>query len=111
MKKTVNLEKLDKALLALGIRDSLRGADYIRQGVALWTPGMCIHKELYPALAKAFGTTPSRVERAMRHAIETGWERAMPEDMAAYFGGTISPNKGKPTNGEFVARLWRVCCE
>lgn len=111
MQNAVNIEKLNRKLLLLGIRDNLLGADYIRQAVLIWRPGMSVTKEVYPAIAKLFSSTPGRVERAMRHAIETGWTRCDEYDRTAIFGGTISPDKGKPTNGEFVARLAKVCAE
>lgn len=63
---------------------------------------------LYPALATQFGTTPSRCERAIRHMIEVTWTRGNLEAMNRYFGNTINPEKGKPTNGEFIARLVNV---
>jgi len=62
-------------------------------------------KELYPDIAKCYGTTPSRVERAIRHAIETAWNRGSIELQDDLFGTTISNMKGKPTNGEFIAMI------
>jgi len=64
-----------------------------------------ITKVLYPAVAKRFGTTPSRVERAIRHAIEVAWDRGDLETLQKYFGYTVSNSKGKPTNSEFVAMI------
>lgn len=60
-------------------------------------------KELYPAIAKANNTTPSRVERAIRHAIEVAWNRGKLETIDALFGYTVQNDKGKPTNSEFIA--------
>lgn len=106
MNYAIDTEKLERKLPLLGIRDNLSGAYYLRAAVLLWRPGMSVTKELYPAVAKEFGTTAPRVERAIRHAIETGWDRAAEYDRAAIFAGTV---KGRPTNAEFVARLARVC--
>ena len=60
---------------------------------------------LYPAVARKFGTTASRVERAIRHAIEVAWDRGDLETLQKYFGYTVSNVKGKPTNSEFIAMI------
>ena len=60
---------------------------------------------LYPQVAKTFGTTPSRVERAIRHAIEVAWDRGDLETLQRFFGYTVSNTKGKPTNSEFIALI------
>lgn len=64
-----------------------------------------ITKILYPAIAKHFKTTSSRVERAIRHAIEVAWDRGDLETLQAYFGYTVSGLKGKPTNSEFISMI------
>ena len=64
-----------------------------------------ITKVLYPQVAKAFGTTPSRVERAIRHAIEVAWDRGDLDTLQRFFGYTVSNTKGKPTNSEFIALI------
>ena len=64
-----------------------------------------VTKELYPSIAKKFNTTPSRVERAIRHAIEVAWSRGKMETIHALFGYTVSGGKGKPTNSEFIALI------
>ena len=64
-----------------------------------------ITKVLYPQVAKTFATTPSRVERAIRHAIEVAWDRGDLEVLQSFFGYTISNSKGKPTNSEFIALI------
>lgn len=64
-----------------------------------------VTKVLYPTIAKKFQTTPSRVERAIRHAIEVAWSRGKMETLDAMFGYTINTGKGKPTNSEFVALI------
>lgn len=64
-----------------------------------------VTKALYPAVAKRFNTTASRVERAIRHAIEVAWDRGDLETLQKYFGYTVSNIKGKPTNSEFIALI------
>ena len=64
-----------------------------------------VTKVLYPEVAKRFATTPSRVERAIRHAIEVAWDRGDLETLQKYFGYTVSNAKGKPTNSEFIAMI------
>ena len=64
-----------------------------------------ITKILYPTIAKKFQTTPSRVERAIRHAIEVAWSRGRMETLDEMFGYTINTGKGKPTNSEFIALI------
>ena len=64
-----------------------------------------VTKGLYPKIAKKHGATPSRVERAIRHAIEVAWDRSDPELIKHVFGNTISSYKGKPTNSEFIAQI------
>ncbi len=64
-----------------------------------------VTKLLYPTVAKRFSTTSSRVERAIRHAIEIAWDRGDVDTLNAYFGYTINTGRGKPTNSEFVAMI------
>ena len=64
-----------------------------------------ITKVLYPTVAKHFQTTPSRVERAIRHAIEVAWDRGDVDVLSSYFGYTIQSSRGKPTNSEFIAMI------
>ena len=99
-------------LLELGAPDHLLGHPYVIQAVLL-----VIHDQmyinnitfgLYPQLAVRFDTTASRVERAIRHLVEVTWSRGDMDVLMRYFGNTVSPEKGKPTNGEFVARLANV---
>jgi two-component system response regulator (stage 0 sporulation protein A) len=68
-------------------------------------PANAITKVLYPQVAKAFQTTPSRVERAIRHAIEVAWDRGDLDTLQRFFGYTVSNTKGKPTNSEFIALI------
>jgi two-component system response regulator (stage 0 sporulation protein A) len=64
-----------------------------------------VTKILYPTVARKFHTTPSRVERAIRHAIEVAWDRGDIETLQKFFGYTVSNIKGKPTNSEFIAMI------
>jgi two-component system response regulator (stage 0 sporulation protein A) len=64
-----------------------------------------VTKELYPMIAQKYQTTPSRVERAIRHAIELAWDRGNVEMMTKFFGYTINLERGKPTNSEFIAMV------
>lgn len=108
----INAQKLDNVLLTCGLRDNLLGTDYTRRAVRLYQPGMSITKELYPAIAAAVGSSSSRVERAMRHAIESGFDRCgYSDEVMTMFGNTIDPNKGRPTVSEFVATVARICRE
>lgn len=99
-------------LLELGAPDHLLGHPYMVQAILLVLhDAMYINSitfGLYPQLAARFDTTASRVERAIRHLIEVTWTRGDWDVLARYFGNTISPDKGKPTNGEFIARLANV---
>ncbi len=93
----------------IGVPAHIRGYRYIRSSIimALGNSSLlnAITKELYPGVAKEYGTTPSRVERAIRHAIEVAWTRGDIEALNAMFGYTIKTSKGKPTNGEFISML------
>ncbi len=93
----------------IGVPAHIKGYNYLRDAI-----GLCIKddefinsitKLLYPTVAKNFSTTSSRVERAIRHAIEVAWNRGREEILTDIFGYTIDTNKGKPTNGEFIAMI------
>lgn len=104
-----NLKIVTYCMIELGIRADLKGYAYIRTAIewAIEEPRVthAMTKELYPDLAKKYETQASRVERAIRHAIEVGCDRGNPELYAEIFGYTISATKGKPTNSEFIARV------
>ena len=91
----------------IGVPAHIKGYQYLREAIVLTVNDMdainAVTKVLYPAVAKKFGTTPSRVERAIRHAIEVAWDRGDLEVLQKYFGYTVSNIKGKPTNSEFMA--------
>ena len=107
----VNERKMDDILLELGHDDFNRGTAYIRQAVQMYRPGIGMTKELYPGLARAVDSTPARVERCMRHSIEKAWGRNDFQTQLKYFGWSVDPDKGKPTVGEYVARLHKLCRE
>lgn len=93
----------------LGIPANIKGFQYLRHAILLAVEDISlldsITKQLYPAVAKAFGTTASRAERAIRHAIEVAWDRGEMEILDSIFGCTISDSKGKPTNSEFISMI------
>jgi two-component system response regulator (stage 0 sporulation protein A) len=105
------MSKIDQYMKELGHPENLSGTDYLRSAVRAYEQGMSLTKELYPAIAKAAGSTPARVERAMRHSIETAWVRGDLDAQRRYFGCTIDPQRGKPTVGEYVATMARICRE
>lgn len=93
----------------IGVPAHIKGYQYLREAIILTINDMevinAVTKVLYPAVAKKFGTTPSRVERAIRHAIEVAWDRGDLETLQRFFGYTVSNIKGKPTNSEFIAMI------
>ena len=108
----INEAKLDNVLLELGHDDFNRGTAYIREGVKLFDAGKrMLTKELYPAIAKAHNSSGSRVERLIRHSVEKAWSRNSFDTQLRYFGHSVDPNNGKPTNGEYIARLAVICRE
>ncbi len=101
--------KVTDLLHGIGVPANIRGYQYLRDAIlfAIYDPQMthAVTKELYPAVAKKEETTPSRVERAIRHAIEVAWDRGEKETIDELFGYTVSNRRGKPTNSEFIALL------
>ncbi|MBR4110721.1 MAG: sporulation transcription factor Spo0A [Clostridia bacterium] len=93
----------------VGVPAHIKGYQYLREAITLAVNDIdiinSITKMLYPTLARKFKTTPSRVERAIRHAIEVAWSRGKLDVNNSMFGNTISANKGKPTNSEFIAMI------
>lgn len=105
----VNEEKLDKIMLDLGYSENLRGTQYLRAAVLAFRPRMSMVNELYPAIAAATESTPTAVERAIRHATARAFDRAgWSEAPRKYFGNSIDPSTGMPKNGELIARLERL---
>jgi len=93
----------------IGVPAHIKGYQYLREAIMIAVDDMdvinAVTKVLYPEVAKRFGTTASRVERAIRHAIEVAWDRGDLETLQKYFGYTVSNSKGKPTNSEFIAMI------
>ena len=93
----------------IGVPAHIKGYQYLREAIMITINDMdvinAVTKVLYPEVAKKFSTTPSRVERAIRHAIEVAWDRGDIETLQKYFGYTVSNIKGKPTNSEFIAMI------
>ncbi len=93
----------------IGVPAHIKGYQYLRDAIILSVEDMemlnSITKILYPTIAKKYQTTPSRVERAIRHAIEVAWSRGKMDTIDALFGYTVSTGKGKPTNSEFIALI------
>lgn len=93
----------------IGVPAHIKGYQYLREAIIMSVEDTSvlssITKILYPGIAKKFSTTPSRVERAIRHAIEVAWSRGKMETLDSLFGYTINTGKGKPTNSEFVALI------
>ena len=93
----------------LGVPAHIKGYQYIRDAITMVIDDMdtinSITKLLYPSVAKHYNTTASRVERAIRHAIEVAWDRGNPDILNEIFGYTILGSKGKPTNSEFIALI------
>lgn len=98
-----------KYIHELGVPAHIKGYQYIRSAILMVIEDMdvlnYITKQLYPAIAKQYGTTSSRVERAIRHSIEVAWNRGKQETLNEIFGYTIDTDKGKPTNSEFIAMV------
>ena len=93
----------------IGVPAHIKGYQYLREAIIIAVGDMdvinAITKVLYPQVAKTFQTTPSRVERAIRHAIEVAWDRGDLDTLQRFFGYTVSNTKGKPTNSEFIALI------
>lgn len=93
----------------IGVPAHIKGYLYLREAIAMVYHNVellgSITKELYPSIARKFNTTPSRVERAIRHAIEVAWARGNVELISSLFGYTINVAKAKPTNSEFIAMV------
>jgi len=106
-------QRLERQITAIiheiGVPAHIKGYQYLREAIRLAVDDMevinAVTKILYPTVAKKFGTTASRVERAIRHAIEVAWDRGDLETLQKYFGYTVSNAKGKPTNSEFIAMI------
>ncbi len=107
-RKPISLEeKISEIFISIGIPPHIKGYAYLREGIRLTVDNPhvinSVTKELYPSIAKKFSTTASKVERAIRHAIEVAWNRGRIEAINAIFGARIYLGTEKPTNSEFIA--------
>ena len=100
---------ITEILHQIGVPAHIKGYHYLREAIlrTVKSPELInsVTKLLYPSVAKAYQTTASRVERAIRHAIEVAWDRGDLDVLNAYFGYTIQNSRGKPTNSEFIAMI------
>lgn len=108
--KEDQLEKIISSIMRqIGVPAHIKGYEYLRQAIVLTVkdPSLmhAVTKSLYPTVAKTNATTSSRVERAIRHAIEVAWDRGDVDVLSSYFGYTIQNSRGKPTNSEFIAMI------
>lgn len=103
---------IDRALADLGVPDHLLGYAYLQTAITLVVEdpeaAYAITGFVYPGVAMHYGTTPQLAERAIRHAIESGWSRCDQAMRELYFGGKIKPGRQRPTNAEFIARIANV---
>lgn len=101
--------QVTEILHQIGVPAHIKGYHYLRDSImmAIEDPGIinAVTKQLYPSVAKHYDTTSSRVERAIRHAIEVAWDRGDVDVLNSYFGYTIHNTRGKPTNSEFIAMI------
>ena len=101
--------QVTKILHKIGVPAHIKGYQYLRTAIIMTVENNnlinSVTKILYPSVAKAYETTSSRVERAIRHAIEVAWDRGDLDVLNSYFGYTIQNERGKPTNSEFIAMI------
>ena len=101
--------QVTKIIHQIGVPAHIKGYQYLRYAILMTIDDNdvinSVTKVLYPSVAKKFGTTTSRVERAIRHAIEVAWDRGDVDTLNSYFGYTIQNSRGKPTNSEFIAMI------
>lgn len=110
VKSNCNMElEVTEILHQIGVPAHIKGYHYLRDSIimSVENPDIinAVTKQLYPSVAKRFSTTSSRVERAIRHAIEVAWDRGDVDVLNSYFGYTIHNGRGKPTNSEFIAMI------
>ncbi len=108
--RTPDIEtQVTKIIHQIGVPAHIKGYQYLRTAILLTVKDSdiinSVTKILYPSVAKKYQTTTSRVERAIRHAIEVAWDRGDVDTLNSYFGYTIQNNRGKPTNSEFIAMI------
>ncbi|WP_434796940.1 sporulation transcription factor Spo0A [Terrisporobacter vanillatitrophus] len=110
VKNTGNIEtEITNIIHEIGVPAHIKGYLYLREAIKMVIDNVellgAVTKELYPSIAKKYNTTPSRVERAIRHAIEVAWSRGKVDTINQLFGYTVHNTKGKPTNSEFIAMI------
>jgi len=102
-------QEVTNVMHEIGVPSHIKGYQYLREAIMMVVKDLdvinSITKQLYPSIARGYNATPSRVERAIRHAIEVAWSRGRVEAIDSIFGYTINPTKGKPTNSEFIATI------
>jgi two-component system response regulator (stage 0 sporulation protein A) len=107
-KKDISI-RITEIMHQIGVPAHIKGYLYLREAIEMVTKEIellgAITKELYPMVAKKFNTTPSRVERAIRHAIEVSWERGNTKAINNIFGHSVTTESGKPTNSQFIAKI------
>ena len=108
--KGADLEtQVTKVIHQIGVPAHIKGYQYLRTAILMVISDKdiinAVTKVLYPTVAKQYGTTSSRVERAIRHAIEVAWDRGDVDTLNSFFGYTVQTDKGKPTNSEFIAMI------
>lgn len=108
--QSIDLEmEVTNVMHEIGVPPHMSGYQYIREAIMMTVNNAkvfsSITRVLYPTVAEKFGSSPQKVERAIRNAIESAWERGRPDTVDSLFGYTINFNKGKPTNSEFIAML------
>ena len=110
-RQEVNIEAMVTSIIhEIGVPAHIKGYQYLREAILITAAdpsvlNKAVTKILYPEIARRYGTTALRVERCIRSAIETAWDRASPETLPKYFGCTVSSQRGKPSNAEFIALL------
>ena len=101
--------QVTKIIHQIGVPAHIKGYQYLRTAIMLTVQDSdiinSVTKVLYPSVAKKYSTTTSRVERAIRHAIEVAWDRGDVDTLNSYFGYTVQNSRGKPTNSEFIAMI------
>ena len=110
MDATDTLElRITEAIHECGVPAHIKGYQYVREAIrlAVHDPSIVnfVTKEMYPQIAEKYNTTSSRVERAIRHAVELAWDRGDIDVLKSWFGYTVQPAKGRPTNSEFIALI------
>lgn len=110
VKNSGNIEtEITNIIHEIGVPAHIKGYLYLREAIKMVIDNVellgAVTKELYPSIAKKFNTTPSRVERAIRHAIEVAWSRGKVDTINQLFGYTVHNTKGKPTNSKFIAMI------